>query len=321
MAPLFPDAQRSLCPTWGPLPTLWHPAGSPRCPATRVFSVPLCSGPLMRWPAERATACQHLRTCLAAWETCPTSTGDPHSPSSQTWAPCLRTETLPDITTPLNLTMTTTSTSSSDSPGGSRTAFLRTLDTMSTMNTTSKDFHDSTHHQLQADPLQVNMKCFYWLRYFSVTGKETKGCDSWEKKRVQNVTKIRKCILELHTWFWKVHGSQSSTLKGLKLSFIAFCLQILSYESGAVVFTDEWNHTSRSFQICLFGRMLRSKWLLLWNDKVWWMGFGPYIGHFERNASMTLSVSKEHFNFSFFFFKFSFNIFILLLHIVNTSMV
>lgn len=170
-------------------------------------------------------------------------------------------------------------------------------------------------------PSGKHEKCFYWLRYFSVTGKETKGCDSWEKKRVQNVTKIRKCILELHTWFWKVHGSQSSTLKGLKLSFIAFCLQILSYESGAVVFTDEWNHTSRSFQICLFGRMLRSKWLLLWNDKVWWMGFGPYIGHFEGNASMTLSVSKEHFNFSFFFFKFSLNIFILLLHIVNTSMV
>lgn len=170
MDPLFPDAQRSLCQTWGPLPTLWHPTGSPWCLATRVFSVPLCRGPLMRWPAERAIACQHLHTCLAVWETCPTSTEAPHSPSSQTWAPCLRMETLPGIITHLNLTTTTSSTNSisSASPGGSRTAFLRTIDTMSIMNTTSKDFHDNTHPQLQADPLQVNMKCVLPLTFYSI---------------------------------------------------------------------------------------------------------------------------------------------------------
>lgn len=84
MDPLYRDAQRSHCLTWGPPPTQWRPAASPLCHATRASSVRRCRGLLTRWPAEKATACRRRRTCPAVSGTCPTSTEALRSPSSQT---------------------------------------------------------------------------------------------------------------------------------------------------------------------------------------------------------------------------------------------
>lgn len=161
MDPLYRDAQRSLCQKWCLLPTLWHPAGNLWCPVTRVSSVPMCRRLLTRWPAQRATAYLHLRTCLAVWETFRMSMEAHHSPSLQTWAPCLRME-MPGIITPLNLIMKTSNinSSSSASQGESQTAFLKTIDTTSTMSTTSKDIPDNILPQLQTDPLQVDFTLF-----------------------------------------------------------------------------------------------------------------------------------------------------------------
>lgn len=152
MDPLFPDEQRGPRRRWRPLPTLWRPAGSRLCPVTRASSAHPCRGHHTKWPAERATACQRRHTCLAVWETCPTSTAAQRNPSSPMWAPCRRMEMQPGITTQLNPIMKT---SSSVSPGECRSASLRTIDTMNTMNTTSKDFLTNTPPQRQADPPQV----------------------------------------------------------------------------------------------------------------------------------------------------------------------
>ncbi|KAG7229145.1 hypothetical protein INR49_013088 [Caranx melampygus] len=119
--------------------------------------------PVQRPPHEVARRESHR---MSAPPYLPRSLGDlPHEygGSSQSFltdvSPCLRMEMLPAIITPLNLTMTASSTNSSSnaspSPGGSQTVFLRTIDTMSTMNTTSKDFPDSTPPSSKQTPLSL----------------------------------------------------------------------------------------------------------------------------------------------------------------------